>query len=155
MSREVDPNSSNLSTDDKIYLIQRGQMPTSVMSVEEQRKLVDPDSNTLALEDRANTGDVNTSSLSIDELEELLAARRAEQDAVDPASLFGSQSGPADDDDDDDDEVVAPYDQYSKATLYAEVQRRNEDRDDEDKIVVPAPGNKPEYVTALEEDDEE
>lgn len=157
MSREVDPNAKNLSEDDKMYLAQRGLLPTSVMSVEEQRQLLDPESaNNPPLSERPNTGDMNTAGISTEELEAELARRREAQDSVDPKSLFGSESGAAPDEDEDDDEPLeAPYDQYTKAQLYAEVERRNADREDEEKIVVEAPGNKAEYVAALDEDDEE
>lgn len=156
MSREVDPTSTNLSEEDKQYLAQRGLLPTSVMPADEQRSMLDPEATAVPLADRANTGDVNTANLSIDQLEEMLAAKRKEQEATKPADLFGSTSGPsADEDDDDEDEPLdAPYDQYTKAQLYAEVERRNADREDDEKIVVEAPGNKAEYVDALNEDDE-
>lgn len=157
MSREVDPNASNLSDDDKLYLAQRGRLPLSVASVEEQRALLDLETTAnIPLSERANTGDMNTAGITTEELEAELARRREVQDSVDPKSLFGSESGAAPDDDDDDVEPLeAPYEQYTKAELYSEVQRRNEDREEDEQIVVEAPGNKAEYVAALDEDDEE
>jgi hypothetical protein len=43
---------------------------------------------------------------------------------------------------------------WTKAKLEAEVESRNEGREEQDQIVVPDPGNKPELVQALEEDDQ-
>lgn len=155
MSREVDPNSKSLSEDDKRYLAERGQLSTKVLSVEEQRKLLDPTQDALSLEDRANTGDMNTVAITKEEFEELQKLR-AEAEVKDGRELFGSQSGPAPDEDDDEDDVLEPpYDQYTKGQLFNEVERRNADRDDDEKIEVEAPQNKPEYVAALTEDDEE
>lgn len=158
MSREVDPNAKNLSDDDKIYLIQRGLMPTSVMSVQEQRKLVDPDLASLSLEERANTGDVNTDNLSIEQLEELLEARRAAE-VKDPRELMkpaGEAAATRDGDDEDESDgepLEPPYDQYTNAQLRAELDRRNEDRDEDEKL--PLSGSKAELVSRLEEDDSE
>lgn len=155
MSRKVDPTAKNLSDDDKRYLVQRGLVSDSTMPVSEQRKLVDPDLP--SLEDRANTGDVNTANLSIEDLERLLKAKRAEQDAVEPKSLFGSASGATpeeEDDEDEDEEISAPYDGYVKSQLSAEIARRNEGRDEDDQITVEPPANKAEFIAALEADDE-
>lgn len=157
MSRQVDPNAKNLSAEDKAYLVQRGSLSPSTMSIEEQRKLVDPEQNTLSLDERANTGDVNTANLSIDELEALLAEKRAEAEAVDPKKLMSNESGTAadgdDEDDEDDEPLEAPYDQYTNAQLRAEIDRRNETREDEDKLSLS--GTKPELVERLTEDDDE
>ncbi|NUO57317.1 MAG: hypothetical protein HOV78_11675 [Hamadaea sp.] len=46
-----------------------------------------------------------------------------------------------------------PYSKWLKADLEAEVDRRNEGREDDDLIEVDEPGNKPELVAALEADD--
>lgn len=158
MSRKVDPNNPSLSEEDKRYLASRAQLPTSVMSVEEQRQLLDPEQNALSLENRANTGDVNTANISTEALEEELKRRRAEQEAVVPKELFGSTSGAApdeDEDDDDDDALEPPYDAegVTKAMLLTEINRRNQGRDDEDKISVV--GTKPELAAALAEDDDD
>lgn len=157
MSRKVDPNSTSLSEEDKRYLAQRAQLPTTVLSVEEQRQLLDPEQNALSLENRANTGDVNTANISTEDLERELEARRKAQDAVVPKELFGSTSGaaPDEDEDEDDDALEPPYDAegVTKAMLLTEINRRNQGRDDEDKISVV--GTKPELAAALAEDDDE
>lgn len=150
MSREVDPYASNLSTDDKIYLIQRAKMPTDVMSVADQRKLVDLDA--VPLDERANTGDVNTANLSIDQLEELLAARRAEAEEVEPKKLFSNESGTASDDDEDSEPLEPPYNQYTNPQLRAEIERRNSELDEDDEKLA-LTGTKDELVARLEEDD--
>lgn len=152
MSRQVDPNSSNLSKEDKLYLAARGQLPVSTMPVEEQRQLLDPDAPTL--EQRANTGDVNTVNISKEEFEELQKLRAAAEKATDAKKLFGSTSGAGDDEDESDDEPLeAPYDQYTNAQLRAEIERRNEDREDDEKLALT--GTKPELVERLDEDDAE
>lgn len=45
------------------------------------------------------------------------------------------------------------YASWKKDQLEAEVDRRNEDREDDDLIEVEAPGNKAELVAALQADD--
>lgn len=50
-------------------------------------------------------------------------------------------------------EKPAGYGSWKKADLEAEVAKRNEGRDDDDLVVVEAPGNKAELVAALEADD--
>jgi hypothetical protein len=154
VSRKVDPNSKSLSNDDKLYLIQRGLLPTSVMSAEEQRKLVDPDQSSLSLEDRANTGDVNTANLTVDQLEQMLEEARARDAAVDTTALMkpaGAAAAAADEEDEE--ELTPPYDQYSKAQLIAELQNRNENRAEDDQWLLS--GNKDELIARLEEDDSE
>jgi hypothetical protein len=47
------------------------------------------------------------------------------------------------------------YDALKVDELRAEVDRRNSDRDDDEKIEVAEPGNKPQLIAALNADDEE
>ena len=154
MSRDVDPNAKNLSDDDKLYLAQRGQLPTDVMSVEDQRKLLDPSGAGPSVLELGNTGTVAT--MTTDELEAELERRRAE--VVDPKKLADLMTNPgglkgaeADEEDEDDGPLEAPYDQYSKAKLSAELARRNEERDEDDQLALS--GNKQELVDRLDEDD--
>lgn len=49
--------------------------------------------------------------------------------------------------------TVSAYEGVTVADLKTEIERRNADRDDETKITVEAPGNRPELVSALEADD--
>lgn len=147
MSRKIDLQ--NLSDDDKIYLAQRGQLSTDVASVAEQRELLDPERDVLSLDQRANTGDVNTSNLTIDQLEALLAEKRAA--LVDPATLMGKSAEAAATADED--EEGEGYDDFSKADLIIEIQARNEARDADNQL--PIVGNKAELRAVLEADDAE
>lgn len=58
-------------------------------------------------------------------------------------------------DDGDADEDSASYSEWLKADLEAEIDRRNEDRDEAGLIVVAEPGNKPQLIEALEADDQQ
>src|SRR6478672_2600182 len=89
MSRVIDMD--NLDEDDKLYLAQRGQLPTDVASVEEQRQMLDPEAQALALEDRANTGDVNLANVSKEYLEAELARRREAEAEVDTLALMSKE----------------------------------------------------------------
>lgn len=53
----------------------------------------------------------------------------------------------------DNDGAAKPYSKWKKDDLQAEVDRRNEGRDDEDLIVVEGKGNVPDLAAALEGDD--
>lgn len=151
MSREIDMSGdlASLSHEDQVYLAQRGLLPTSAVSLEKQRAMLTV--GELSLEERANTGDANTANLTIEELEELLEAKRAEAAADDPAKAFGKEGVEAAETAED--EVLPPYDRYTNAQLTAELIRRNEERDEDDQL--PIAGNKAELVARLEADDEE
>ena len=159
MSREVDPNAKNLSDDDKLYLAQRAQLPTSVMSVEDQRKLLDPESAGPSTLELANTGTVAT--MTVEELEAALEQKRAEMEGTDTKALFTNPGGlegasASDDDDESSDRISGDYDEYNKGQLSAEIAARNEEReDDADYEPMALSGSKAELVQRLEEDDEE
>lgn len=149
MSREIDMD--NLSEDDKVYLAQRAQLPASVMPVDEQRRLLDPEQGTLSLEQRANTGTVNTANLTVEQLEELLAERRAQQD--DPQSLMklsGEAAATAETSEEEEDEGYAGL---KKGQLIALIQERNEGRPEDEQL--DTTGNKSELIALLEADDAE
>lgn len=148
MSREIDPNKKNLTEDEKKYLAQRGLLPTSVMSTEEQRQLLDPENDALSLEERANTGTVNTANLTVEQLEEELERRRAEAEE----QRVKHESETDDEDEEDDSEEEADYSSWNKAQLQAEIDSRNEGRADDAKIA-PASDKNKDLVAALEEDD--
>ena len=152
MSRAIDMSGdlASLSYEDKQYLSQRGLLPTSVASIEEQREM-NKTADQLPLEERANTGDVNAQGLTIEQLEELLEAKRAEMEATDTEALFGQEG--VDAVEQDEDEITPPYDRYTNAQLTGELARRNEDRDEDDQLSLT--GNKAELVARLEEDDKE
>lgn len=139
MSREID-TTKPLSDDDKRYLAQRGQLTGH--SVEDQRKLLDPELSSVSLHDLANTGDVNLRNVSKEDLEaELELRRQAEEDAGLPIlKPDGIRT-----------EEVAPYSAWTKADLILETQARNEKRDEDDQFLIG--GNKAELVQQLEDDD--
>lgn len=70
--------------------------------------------------------------------------------------VFTQEDAEEDDEQDTpEDEQPVDYTKFSKDDLLAEIKRRNDEREDEEDHVVPAaPGNKPELITALQEDDE-
>jgi len=156
VSREID-TSKSLSDDDKLYLAQRGQLSTDVMSVQEQRELLDPENAGPSTLQLANTGTVAT--MTVEELEAALADKRKAHEETDPQKLFTNPGGLAgaaassDSDEDDEEALEAPYDQYTKGELSAELIRRNETRSDDDQL--PISGTKQELVDALDEDDSE
>jgi hypothetical protein len=150
VSREVDPNKKNLSDDDKMYLAQRGLLSTDVMSVEDQRKMLDPDKAGPSALELANTGTVAT--MTTDELEAELERRRAAVDD-DPSKLFtnpGGLAGAAA----DEDRISGDYDDHTKGELSAEIDARNTEREDEDDYEPMAlSGSKAQLVTRLQDDD--
>jgi hypothetical protein len=93
-----------------------------------------------------------------DEMREFLLARSkdtmvAECDAVwENLQNRPDAEEPADEPEDADD---VAYDQLKVAELKAEIADRNSERDDEDKIQVPADAKKPDLIALLEKDDEE
>lgn len=152
MSRDVDPNAKKLSDDDKMYLAQRGQLSTDVMSEADQRKMLRHDAPTL--DELANTGTVNTAGISTEDLEAELQKRRDEAEAVDTKKLFTNPGGVAGAAADEDEPLEPPYDQYNKGQLSAEIERRNDEREDEeDYDDMPLSGTKGELVDRLDEDD--
>lgn len=156
MSREVDPNAKNLSDDDKMYLAQRGQLPTDVMSVEDQRKMLDPSNAGPSVLELANTGTVAT--MTVEELEAALEQKRADQEGTDTKALFTNPQGlaGASADDDEPDRLDGDYDQYNKGQLSAEIAARNEEREDEeDYEPMQLSGSKAELVSRLEQDDQD
>lgn len=158
MAREIDMSDpDSWDDDDVLYLAQRAELPLSYMEEGEQRKLLSHD--TLLVEDRANTGDANTDNLTIEQLEDLLEKRRAEAEAVHPPDLFTPEGLAGAQDDDEDGELEPlepPYDQYKKAQLSAELERRNEEREIEegDEGYLNLSGTNVDLETRLYEDDE-
>ena len=76
------------------------------------------------------------------------------QDHVHPDDLDGAtDEAPTEPEDGPEEDPAKPYGQWSKAELAAEVEKRNEGRDEDDLIEVEAPGNKAELVAALQGDD--
>lgn len=155
MSRQIDTSDpSKLSDEDKAYLAQRGELSTDVMSVQEQQALLSPDY--IPLPQRANTGDVNSANLSVEQLEKMLEEARAKQDAVKPKELLkpeGEEAATADEEEDDG-TIAPPYDQYTRGQLLAEIEERNADRAEEDEIS-PEDNKKASLISALEADDSE
>jgi hypothetical protein len=148
MSRKIDMD--NLDDDDKLYLAQRGQLPTDVMSREEQRLLLNPEEANQATM-LANTGTANTAGLTTEQLEEELERRRAAE-VTDPRTLFGQEGvAGALAGEEDEDTLEPPYDQYTKSELLAELSRRNDNREDDNQL--PLSGNKDDLVARLDEDD--
>lgn len=153
MSRDI-KDTKSLSDDDKLYLAQRGQLPTDVMSVEDQRAMLADSLEGLSLSDRANTGTVNVTGLTTEELQAELERRSAEA-PKDPRKLFSDESGTTADEDEneeDDDEEV-DYSSMKNDDLRAEIARRNEGRAEEDKLSLD--GKKPDLIATLEADDAE
>lgn len=144
MSREIDM--ANLSEDDKLYLAQRGQLPADVASVEEQRQMLDPEAQALALEDRANTGDVNLANVSKEYLEAELARRREAEAEVDTLALMSKEGLEGAEDSGTED-----YSGWTKSQLLAEIADRNEKRDSDQELSLV--GNKADLIAALEADD--
>lgn len=146
MSRKIDME--NLSDDDKVYLAQRGELPLSVASLDEQRDMLAPDTG-LSLEERANTGDTNVAGITTEELEAELEKRRETQ-VEDPRKLMrpeGKEGALAPE------EVDRPYSEWSKAELSTEIMARNETRPEDDQLHTG--GNKAELIEVLEANDEE
>ena len=156
--REIDLSNGydNLSEDEKIHLAARGQLPTSVWSVEEQRDRLDPNrvGNRLALEDRANTGDVNLDGVSKEELEAELERRRSElvedpRTLMTPEGLEGAQR-------ESEVEIVEdsrPYSEWKPSELEEEIRVRNELRERDGQDPLDTPKTKPAMVKVLEADD--
>lgn len=144
MSRVIDMD--NLDEDDKLYLAQRGQLPTDVASVEEQRQMLDPEAQALALEDRANTGDVNLANVSKEYLEAELARRREAEAEVDTLALMSKEGLEGAEDNGTED-----YSGWTKSQLLAEIADRNEKRDSDQELSLV--GNKADLIAALEADD--
>lgn len=71
-------------------------------------------------------------------------------DRLNPEEPEKADVEPDDEDDEDDDE---PYEGVKVADLKAEIEKRNESREDADKITPAEPGNRPELVAALVADD--
>jgi hypothetical protein len=149
--------------DDKAYLAQRGELPVDVMSVDDQRRLLDPEQNgeRLLTGQLGNTGNA-VEVMSTEALEAELERRRAAQPLdvdteklFNPEGLAGASRGAEEDDDDTSDPLEPPYDQYRKGELSAEIQRRNEaaTAEDEDAETMPLSGSKEELVARLEEHD--
>lgn len=154
MSRKIDHK--NLSDDDKIYLAQRGQLSTDIMSTEDQRALLDPQAGALSLYDRAHTGDVNLANVTKEDLEAELEKRQAaEKEAgvpdIKPEGLAAAEGV----DDDESDPLEAPYNtpENTKGLLILEINRRNEYREDDDQL--DNTGKKDELAAELDRDDAE
>lgn len=85
------------------------------------------------------------------------AARRAMRDATPNAPVI--HEAPLDDDELDDEDLdedgeVSEYEKMTKAQLQAEIDSRNEDREDEEKIT-PGGTRNVDLIEALEADDED
>lgn len=146
MSRKIDMD--KLSDDDKLYLAQRGELPTDVMSDEDQRKLLDPEQGRQTLDQIANTGDVNLAGVTVEELEAELEKRREVQEDVNPQKLLkpeGKEAALAE-------ETDRPYSDWSKAELSTEIIARNEQRPEDDQLHTG--GTKSELIAVLEANDE-
>lgn len=149
MSKTIDLSDlSALSEEDLIYAHQR-----NLIDDEQLAKAVGEDEFELAesihkqggqptpLEEVAHTGDANTAGLTTEQLERELERRRA-REARETASAAG---------DEEDEEL--DYSTMSNDELRAEIARRNEGREDEDKLDLT--GRKAELIAVLEEDDED
>lgn len=148
MSKTIDipDDLSSLDEEDLKYLHDRGRITD-----EQLAQALDTDEDTLVstiteagpnkgvpLEETPNTGDANTAGLSKEAHDRQLARMAKEQ---------GS------DVDDDDEPLVAPeeYRSVKNDLLRAEIARRNEGRDEDEKLSLD--GNKEALATTLEEDD--
>lgn len=154
MSRQIDmSDSGSWSDEDKLYLAQRDLLPTDVVSVEDQRKLLDPELSTISWDDRANTGDVNTDNLT---KEELVAAleKRGEEEDFDPRKLF-TKEGKAGALAEVEDSEVDDYESWTKDDLLTELGNRNDQREADGEDPLPLSGNKADLVARLREDDGE
>jgi hypothetical protein len=164
MARDIDMSDpKKWSHDDKVYLAQRGLLPVEVSSVEEQRRMLDPEQGVISWEDRVNTGDVNLANVTTEELERELKARADAQES-DPRKLFTKEgkSGAlaeaeddVDSDDEDEDEDDSDYESWSKDKLLTELGKRNDQREADGEDTLPLSGNKAELAARLHEDDGE
>ncbi len=137
MSREIDmTNPDAWDEDDILHLAQRGLLPTAVLDRPEVRKALQ--ATELPLEDRANTGDVNSDGVTKEEhaaVVEALAAAQAENDALRAKNLPKPQS------------IVGEYgDGWTNDTRRTEMEKRGLD---------PSGMNKDELIEALQENDRE
>lgn len=128
MSRQIDTSDlSKLSEEELLYLADRGRLTAE----QEAEYGIKPSRRGGRQEDAPtlgdNTGDVGT---------------------ADGAPIVGG-SVP----NDGSDEPVPPYEEWSKKDLQAEIDRRNEDREEENKI--PRSGTIAELADRLTEDDNE
>lgn len=150
MSRKIDMN--KISKADHEYLAQRALLPTDVMSVADQREMLDAAQYHTPLVQLANTGDVNLGLLTLEELEVELEKRREVQDGVDTVALMRPEGvegalAPVEA------EEVKPYTEWKKVDLITEIQARNEDLPDDEQMVIG--GNIAELSARLTANDEE
>lgn len=168
MARDIDMSDPDgWDDDDKLYLAARGELPEDVMSIPDQRKMLDLSKGEFSLEQLGNTGTVET--LTTEALEAELERRRssdpAQDEKFDPRTLFSkegkdgarrtqAEEEEGNDGEDEGDRVTGDYDDYNKATLSAELDARNKEREsDEDYEALPLSGSKAELVARLEKDD--
>lgn len=140
MSKTIDTSQGygDLSTEDLQYLAARDDQEASAVLAERDESL--NLSKPRPIDEVANTGDANTSGESIEQLEARLARMKEEQ-------------GVSDDDEEEDEALEPPYEQYKNDELRSEIIRRNEGRDEDEKLSLD--GRKEDLVATLEEDDED
>lgn len=140
MSKTIDTSQGyeDLSTEDLQYLAARDDQEAAALLAERDESL--DLSRPRPIDEVANTGDANTGGESIEELEARLARMKEEQ-------------GVSDDDDEEDEALEPPYEQYKNDELRSEIIRRNEGRDEDEKLSLD--GRKEDLVATLEADDED
>jgi hypothetical protein len=137
MSKDIDTSKGygDLDEDDLLYLSARDDQAAAAELA--NRGVNTDQSGDRPIEEIANTGDANTAGESIEELEARLQRMRDEQGVEDS----------------DDEGLEPPYDEYKNDDLRSEIIRRNEGREDEDKLSLD--GKKDDLVATLEMDDQE
>lgn len=140
MSKDIDTSQGleGLSIEDLQYLAARDNQEAAALLAEQDASL--DLASPRPIGEVAHTGDANTSGESIEDLERRLAAMKADQ-------------GASDEDDEDDEALEPPYDQYKNDDLRSEIVRRNEGREDEDKLSLD--GKKEDLIQTLVDDDED
>ena len=88
-----------------------------------------------------------------DSMRKFLIARSKDNLIRECDEVWTNLNNRPDEDDEEENEEVESYSQLKKAELWDEIEERNKDREDEDKIDVPAGSNKETLIAALEEDD--
>lgn len=137
MSKRIDTSKPEKLTEDELrYLLQREPLPRSVKRFLDANPDRRPDMNLSRpkpIEDQVHTGTANSYGLTKEQLDEAVAAFKAQQDR--------DYEGEGDEEGDDEDEV--DYDSMTNDELRAELARRE----------LSVEGKKVDLIARLEEDD--